>query len=143
MTNQNGHGELPRGFRRIVLDNGNVSFEVLAGVIGGSKIRKRFGQAGYGSEAAALAAAKHWYTDKRAEIRRDGSAVLAVSDFNRLAYAEAIERLKPYNKTILQAVNTDLRRGRQDLLRAQTARGLPPQLLERHRVPHGRHGPGV
>jgi integrase len=102
----NGH-QLPDGFRRIVSDaTGKVTFEVVAGVVNGTKIRKQFGQATYGSEAAAMAAAKHWYADKRGEIRSDRSAVLSISDRDRLVYSEALERLKPYGKTLLQAVNT-------------------------------------
>jgi integrase len=117
---KNGNGsELPKSFRRLVSEKSNkVTFEVMAGVVGGVKVRKNFGEYTYGSEAAALAAARHWYADKRAEIRRDGSAVLAVSDHNRLAYAEAIERLKPYGKTILQAVNTAIEIYKGDSIRS-------------------------
>jgi integrase len=106
MSSLNGH-ELPDGFRRIVSEaTGKVTFEVVAGVVNKTKIRKQFGEATYGSEAAAMAAAKHWYADKRGEIRSDRGAVLSISDRDRLVYAEALERLKPYGKTLLQAVNT-------------------------------------
>src|SRR5258708_18462057 len=104
----NGNGnQLPAGFRRIVAKNtGKITFEVCAAVVNGSKIRKQFREETYGSEAEALAAAKYWYKEKRGEIKHDKKAVLAISDHDRLAYAEALRRLEPYNRTILQAVNT-------------------------------------
>src|SRR5258705_9074059 len=98
---------IPAGIRRIVSERtGVVTFEAMAGVVRGSKIRKQFGQAKYGSESETLAAANRWLKEKRGEVRRDGVAVLAISDHDRLAYAEALRRLEPYNRTILQAVNT-------------------------------------
>jgi len=98
--------ELPAGIRRIVSERtGVVTFEAMAGVVRGNKIRKQFGQTKYGSEPETLAAAKRWLAEKRGEVRRDGSAVLSISDHDRVAYAEALRRLAPYNKTIIQAVN--------------------------------------
>jgi integrase len=112
----NGH-RLPDGFRRIVSETtGKVTFEVVAGVVDHVKIRKQFGEGTYGSEAAALAAGKHWYNDKRGEIRRDRSAVLTVSDHTRLAVLEAERRLEPYGKTLLQAVNTAIEVYKQDVI---------------------------
>jgi integrase len=77
----------------------------MAGVVRGNKIRKQFGQTKYGTELETLAAAKRWLGEKRGEIKRDGSAVLSITDHDRVAYAEALRRLEPYNRTILQAVN--------------------------------------
>jgi integrase len=103
--NSNGN-HLPAGIRRIVSERtGVVTFEAMAGVVRGNKIRKQFGQTKYGSEPETLAAAKRWLAEKRGEVRRDGSAVLSISDHDRVAYAEALRRLAPYNKTIIQAVN--------------------------------------
>jgi integrase len=102
----NNGNEIPAGIRRIVSERtGTVTFEAMAGVVRGNKIRKQFGQTKYGTESETLAAAKLWLKEKRGEVRRDGVAVLSISDHDRVAYAEALRRLEPYNKTILQAVN--------------------------------------
>jgi integrase len=104
--NPNGH-DLPPGFRRIVSEiTGKVTFEVCAGKLNGIKIRRQFGEVAFGSEAVALAAARNWMQDKKAEIKSDRSAVLGITDRDRLVYSEALERLKPFGKTLLQAVNT-------------------------------------
>jgi integrase len=112
----NNGNEIPAGIRRIVSERtGIVTFEAMAGVIRGNKIRKQFGQTKYGTELETLAAAKRWLGEKRGEIKRDGSAVLSISDHDRVAYAEALRRLEPYNRTILQAVNAAIELWKQEV----------------------------
>ena len=113
--NSNGN-ELPAGIRRIVSERtGIVTFEAMAGIVRGNKIRKQFGQTKYGSESETLAAANRWLKEKRGEVKRDGVAVLSISDHDRVAYAEALRRLEPYNKTILQAVNAAIELWKQEV----------------------------
>jgi integrase len=100
----NGNGHLPQGIQRIVGKSGKVSFEACPGTAGGKKIRKWFGEGIFGSELGALAAAVGWMKEKKREIREDRKAVISISDYERLAYMEALRLLEPYDKTILEAV---------------------------------------
>ena len=99
--------ELPEGITKIVSPiSGQVTFEAYAGRSFGEKVRKRFGAVFYESDAAALAAAKHWLADKRRELKSDRSVVLPpLADREKLLYAEAVERLQPHGITLLEAVN--------------------------------------
>jgi integrase len=102
-------GKLPDGLTKIVSPfSGKVTFEAMAGVINKKKIRARFGEDRYGSVPDALAAAKNWLGDKRAEIRRDRSAVINIPDKVRFQVIEALDRLKPHGLTLLQAVDIAL-----------------------------------
>src|SRR5260370_7166128 len=98
----------------------------MAGVVRGNKIRKQFGQTKYGSESETLAAANRWLKEKRGEVRRDGVAVLSISDHDRVAYAEALRRLEPYNRTILQAVNAPIEVLKQEVSSTRTTFPQPP-----------------
>jgi integrase len=99
--------DLPEGITKIISPiSGQATFEAYAGRAFGAKVRKRFGAEAFESEAAALAAAKYWLADKRRELKDDRAAVMPPpSDRDRLLYAEALERLQPYGKTLLEAVD--------------------------------------
>lgn len=101
----NGNGQhLRDGIRKKVLESGKVSYEAEAGTVMGTRIRKSFGETFFGSEIAALAAATNWLKAKKAEIRTDRKSVVSMSDHERLMFLEAMRKLEPWNKTVLEAV---------------------------------------
>jgi hypothetical protein len=100
---------LPRGIRRVFsARTGKVTFEAVAGVVHGEKIRKQFGEAKYGSQDEALEAAKNWYAAKREEFlsRRlpDTKGLEAISE----QFCKSIEKLeatlKASEQRILEAI---------------------------------------
>lgn len=105
LETMNTNGQLPDGIRKIVSEkSGLVTFEACAGVVNNVKIRKQFGEFTFGSELTALSAAKFWVKEKRREILKDRSSVASISDYERLAYLEAMKLLEPHRVSLLEVV---------------------------------------
>jgi site-specific recombinase XerD len=96
--------ELPDGIveRRVSERTGLVTLVAEAGMVCGVRIRRLFGK-DYETELEALAAAKYWLKQKRAEIKNDRKTVIAMSDRERAIYAFAHELVEPYGKNLIDA----------------------------------------
>jgi integrase len=95
---------LPKGIKRIVSPQGFVSFEARAGVVNKKKLRRRFSVADYGSEEAAIEAAKNWLKEMRNEINTDRASVLKIDPSFRFEIMAALALLEPRGYTLVQAV---------------------------------------
>jgi hypothetical protein len=102
-------GGLPQGIRRVFSTRtGKITFEVVAGVVRGQKIRKQFGESKYGSQDAALEAAKRWYAIKREEFesrrlrdsKLEADGLVAVTEH----ISKSIERLEAAIKASEQRI---------------------------------------